>query len=115
MRYNGNTKVMVPYMNTDGEREWGMMSFTGDVDRRRIYREVRKMVERTFNRKVTKAWLRNKVLIAAPGAVAEPTKQQLNALVEAFIERMQDAPEGQPDTSRQEGTAEETGGPLCSL
>lgn len=116
MRYNGNTKVLVPYMNTEGTREWMLMNLNGDVDKRRIYRMVRKIVKETFGRSVTKTWLRTSVLIAAPGTVHVPTPEQTNAMVEAFIQRMQqDETEGQSDTTGQEGIAKEAGGSLCSL
>lgn len=57
------TMVMIPYLSTneDGteDKNWARMRFYGDVDRRRVKREVRKWIKRTLGRNVHPIELRN--------------------------------------------------------
>lgn len=56
MRYTNGAFVSIPFVNTkeDGttERCWAHMDFSGDVDRRRIKRQIKKWVRTNLGRKL---------------------------------------------------------------
>lgn len=57
MRYRNGIQCMMPYvhMNEDGttDRCWAKFSFRGDVDRRRVKRELTRWVKRELGRKLS--------------------------------------------------------------
>lgn len=57
MRYYGVTKVIIPWFDTEGMRQWSILTYNGGVDRRRILREMRKFAKRNFKKVVPKNWL----------------------------------------------------------
>ena len=114
MRYEETTIVLVPWFDTDGNKNWFNFKFKGSVDRRRIYREVIRHVKRALNRQVSKRFLRENVRII-PQDVPQTEKETLDA-IEAFIQRMEyNEDEDQPDCSGAGSTLEETGRTMCAL
>jgi hypothetical protein len=56
MRYEKGVMLMVPFVNTNEDettdRMWAKFSFKGNVDRRRVKRELRKWVQRNLQRRL---------------------------------------------------------------
>lgn len=76
MRYKYGVQCMMPYvhMNEDGstDRSWAKFTFRGDVDRRRVKRELTKWVKRELGRKLS-AFERD-MIIKRSNALPEPEK-----------------------------------------
>lgn len=57
MRYTTGCQIMVPYIDMDENGEsspaYARMTFKGDVDRRRVKRELRKWVKRQVGRSIS--------------------------------------------------------------
>lgn len=113
MRYVGTTKVAIPYTGYNGGQEVAVLRFVGDVDRRRIYREIRKFVKHNFGIQVTKEWIQK-----VPVIIPEPqlTAEEIQQVTEDFIRRIEyneDQDEGHSES--QGSTPEGSEQPLCSV
>lgn len=109
-KLTGNTKILLPYYDTDGMRQYQMINITGTMYASKMYAGIRKFVLDNWNLKVDKDWLHNVPIIAnsndpeVVAAMAEPDK-----MIEAFIEAIEekdDPTENSTDTGSQtEATA----------
>lgn len=86
------TKVVIPHLDTDGNKSATILSFHGAVDRRRLKREVRKFVRSAFGRSVTVEWIAK-----VPQYYQDVGRVVTNEEVEDWIQRIQD------DSSENEG------------
>ena len=112
-----NAKVLVPWFDSTGKKQWFTMNFGGYVPRRAMRRCMRKLIQATFNITPSKTWLNSLI-----SASLEPTLKVLNAQytrkratdeeVEAWIGRIQcddDTPDTEGDASIQNQPAGEAG------
>lgn len=99
MKYKGRTKILIPYM--DGNvRNWLCMELIGDVDHRRVRREVRKFAYEAFRKRVPKAWIMHVPIIVPQGGGDWADRLSLEEFTEKFIQRIQyDETENESDTS----------------
>lgn len=113
MRYNGNTKVLVPWFDPGtGDKNWMVFSFRGDMDSRRLFREVRKHIHNNLGRKVSKKWIQRNCLIESETLHDD----KVDAIVEGFINRIEyNEDEILADTDSQEETTGEAEEPLCAV
>ena len=103
--------IMIPWFDTEGMKQRAFLCFKGDVDRRRVYREVRRWAKLNFNKTMPSAEIKQIVAINArtftnvinPAQRAANRAVGLDALVDEWIKRIQDdtEDEGQPDTGCQ--------------
>lgn len=101
MKLQGKTKAIIPYhdqVNGELRKNYTVLTFNGTVDIRRVRREVRKFVLRNFNMKVSAAWLRYGFTIQNDTGVDRPFVPK-EAVIEAWIQRMQDETEDESDSS----------------
>jgi hypothetical protein len=115
MKLLGETKVMLPWFDTDGNKNWSVLTFKGDVDHRRVRREIRKFVLHNFKRRVSNRWIDEMAVINPQDAEVQP-RIVTDEEVEAFIQRMryeENEDGAHPDSS---GTpAQEAEVPLCTM
>src|ERR1043165_7344338 len=92
--YHGVTKVIIPWFDTEGYKQYSILTFSGDrVHRKRIWREIRKFCLRNFKRKVTKRFIRGLPIVNT----YDPQRIQINAeleerqqrAIDEMIQRMQ--------------------------
>lgn len=100
------TRVLVPWFDTDGNKNWMNFLFVGDVDKRRAYREIYKTVKKTLQRSVSKEWIRVHCLFQAPEDEAKQIKEALDNFIEHWIDRL----ECKDATSEDGATSGDTGG-----
>lgn len=112
MRLKGSTIVLVPWFSTDGQKNWFNCKFTGDLDRRRLFREIAKHIKRALQRTVSKKWMRSSILIVNNPLVRDASQAE----IDAFINRMElheDEIEGHPESAG--SPAQEAEGNLPSV
>jgi len=105
MKLHGVTKVQIPWTDAEGMRQWSVLTFRGTVDRRRVWREARKFIERNFKKSVRAAYLRSLPLINTYDDRVEIKDDVYKEFVEAFIQRMQDETEDGTDSESQAVTS----------
>lgn len=111
----GTTKVFIPWKDTDGMKQWSVLTFKGDANAERLFREVRKFIKHNFRNRVTNEWIMSRCRIwnSEENPAAKPvTKRPTNKQVEEFIQRIQDADEDGADTVSENGNAQEAKEPL---
>lgn len=85
MKLLGNTVVLAPWFDTDGNKNWFNFKFSGAVDRRRVFREIRKHIKNALSVSVSKKWIMENCLILNNPDVRQPSQSE----IEAFIQRME--------------------------
>lgn len=63
MRYNG-CHIMIPYFDADGMKQWVKIHVASVIDRRKVWRGVRKYVKDNFKKKVSNDWVKAHCIIA---------------------------------------------------
>ena len=97
-----NPLILLPWFDTDGNKQWSTLKFIGWVERRKLRRCIRKFINNTFNKTVSKTYL-DEIITAslASGSTAQYTrKRATDAEVEAWLERIQcddDTPDSEGD------------------
>jgi len=112
MRYSGHTKVLIPWYDTEGMKNWMLLSFIGDVDRRRVLAEIRKTVKKQLGRSISKKWIKENVMIVPNSADTVQTDEmsaaELRAKTEAFIQRMESDADNEGTNPEDQSSLDET-------
>lgn len=121
MRIAAGTKVMLPYYDSEGYKQWLLITLQSDVDRRRLYRVLRKLAFNTFNKVVDNTWIKYSSLMVMPsghhvGLTDLTRSQNINKMVEEFIQRIQyNEIEDSTDTSSNSDNTQDAEQPLCTM
>lgn len=112
MKYHGKTNVFIPAFDEIGQKHWLNLTFTGTVDRRRIYRTVRRFLQVNYNVSASKQWIKAFCRISNQYDEAiKPdytSEAEFNQFLEEFIQRVE-YDETKDDThSEGEGSNSET-------
>lgn len=113
MRHKHGVKVAIPFWTTDNMKSMAFLTFDGDVDRRRVLREVRKYVKLTFGITPSKEWLQ-KVPQYSPRVLVQG--ELLNVVINEWIERIEcHEDEDESDTDCEGGATQTTEAPLQAV
>lgn len=98
-KYLEHTKAMVPYFETDGSKQWAMMTFTGRIHNNKVIHEVRRFIEHNFKVKVSKEWVKVHVPIISTNIEDIKAREgNMGAAVEEFIKRIEQRDENEDGT-----------------
>lgn len=109
-KLTGTTKILIPYFDTEGMRQWTMITLTGSIYASKMYAGIREFVKKNFGIEVDKDWLIHIPLITNSNdpelAVSEDESKQL---IEELIQRLElkDEDESDTDTAIESSPAEE--------
>ena len=116
MKLPDSYTVLVPWFDTEGNKHWMKLNFKGGVDHRRVRREIRKLIKKTFGRSVTNEWIAKSCLHERASIDAHLPTVNIDDFIEGFIQRMRHEENEDGAHSDSEGTpAREAEVPLCSL
>lgn len=112
MRYTDGVKVEVLFIQQGEEKlTCHTLTFRGNVDRKRVYRMVRRYIRNTIGREPKEWWVRKlcRYFPIVPTYASEDT-------IEAWIKRIEcNEDEGQPDSSSEAGTPSSTEIPMQAV
>lgn len=114
-KLKGQTKVMIPWEDTEGKRQYSMLTFDGDLYVSKMHSIIREFVKDNFKVDVDKDWLDNVPLVVNQyDDPVEVSESEADRIVEEFIQRMEtdDEDEDYPDTDSTGGNAQEAEEPL---
>jgi hypothetical protein len=96
MRYYGITKVIIPWTDNQGMRQWSVLTFSdrdgGGVDRRCIYKNIRKWAFLNFKKRVPKVWIRAQQIVNTYDPKKTLTPEQateFDKALEAFYQKLE--------------------------
>lgn len=108
-KLTGITKILIPWNNYEGERNWSMITINGPIYASKMYAGIKKWVYDNFGVTVDSDWVRHVPLITnSNDPEVQVTEEEANAIVESFIDWMEDkddAIENQGNSDSQIGTA----------
>lgn len=83
--------VLVPWFDTDGNKQWSNVKFTGWVDRRVLRRCLRKFIKTNFNTSVSKSYLDALISESVQLITDKPVDRRIvsDREVEEWIQRIQ--------------------------
>lgn len=58
-----NPQVLIPLHTPDGNKHWHRITVNAVIDRRALYRGIRKYISATFNTRVGKEWIKARCII----------------------------------------------------
>lgn len=117
-KLQGQTKVMIPWEDDQGNRQWQVMSFTGDIYASKMYSEIRKYVKDAFGVDVDRDWLEHVPRIAnLHDTEIKMLTGRVDEMVEEWIKRLEynDADENNADSGSEDCSTETPAGPLCTV
>ncbi len=99
-------KVMLPWYDTEGNKQWSILTFWGEIAYDTIYKHVKDFILHNFKRNVSTKWVKTFCPIIKEDEETEEDKARIQKAVEAFIERMElkDENEDGTHTSSEEGS-----------
>lgn len=98
-KLHGTTRVIVPWVNQEGQREYTQFIIEGTIYASKVYAGIRQWVKDAFNIGVDKDWLINVPLIynSNDPEFQKPTEEQLKQRIEDFIAFMESEVENQDE------------------
>lgn len=118
-KLTGETKVMIPYFDTEGKRHFNMIVIRGPIYASKMYSGIRKFVYDNYGVTVDRDWLHNVPLIVnSNDPEVQVTEAEKNRIVEAFIDHMElkdDETEDDTDSTNENLLAPEAGESLCTV
>ena len=117
-KLKGTTKILIPWFDTDGNRQYSMLTLTGTIYASKMYAGIRQFVKHNFGVDVDKDWLYHVPLISNQyDPEVAVTDEERDQLIEEFIQRMElkDEIEDEPTAGDQSQDACEASEPLRSL
>ena len=87
-KLNGTTKVIIPYFDTDGYRQYSLITLNGTLYASKVYAGIRQFVRDNFGTEVDTDWLHNVPLIANEhDPEAKVSDTEWNHIMESLIDR----------------------------
>lgn len=77
MKYNA-CHILIPYFDSDGMKQWVKIYVASVIDRRKVYRGVRKYVKDNFKKKVSNDWVKAHCIIEGDTYI-NPLRQSTEA------------------------------------
>lgn len=118
-KLHGQTKIMIPYIDDAGQRQFHMITLNGSVYASKMYAGIKQFVLATHGEKVNKDWLENVPLIVnSNDPQVQISDEERQTIVDAFIDRMElkdDEIEDSTDSGSESEAVVETGEPLCTV
>lgn len=117
-KLSGTTKILIPWFDTDGNRQYSMLTLTGTIYASKMYAGIRQFVKHNFGVDVDKDWLYHVPLISNQyDPEVAVTDEERDQLIEEFIQRMElkDEIEDEPTAGDQSQDACEASEPLRSV
>lgn len=118
-KLKGQTKVLVPYYDTEGQRHFQMITINGDIYASKLYAGIKKFVLDNYGVKVDKDWLHNVPLIVnSNDPEVQIPDEEKQKIVDSFLERMElkdDEDQDSADSGSQSETPPQAGEPLCTV
>lgn len=118
-KLHGQTKIMIPYIDEEGQRQFHMITLNGTVYASKMYAGIKQFVLATHGEKVDKDWLENVPLIVnSHDPQVQISEEERQSIIDAFIDRMElkdDPIEDSADSGSESEAAVETGEPLCTV
>lgn len=119
-KLTGQTKIMIPYIDSEGMRQFQMITLNGKVYASKMYAGIKKFVLDNYGVKVDKDWLTHVPLIVnSNDPEVQITEEEKQRIVDSFIERMElkddDEIEDGADSGSESEAAVEAGEPLCTV
>ena len=116
-KLKGVTKIILPYLEPDGTRQYSMLTITGTYYASKIYSIIRQFVKHNWDTDVAMDWLHNVPMIVNQhdeGMEVTPLERDEN--IERWIRSLEDDEieddTGSTSTTEDDSKAEQ---PLCSL
>ena len=84
--------ISIPYHDDSGQRQRVNMEIVGTIDRRRMMRGIRQFIQKMFNKRVGKQWIRMHCTIIKDFQglslnVDKPSQQKLDDICMQFMEQ----------------------------
>lgn len=110
-RLTGTTRVLIPWLDTDGIRQYTTLNITGKIYASKLYAGIREFVRENFGVEVDKDWLEHVPLIVnSNDPMFKVTEEERNKMIEEFINFMELKDEGSDQDERHTENKEETTG-----
>ena len=98
--------IIIPWFDSEGMKQRTHLCFNGEVDHRRVVRELRRWAKMKFNANMSSEWAKAvlKANVTAFRTVIKPAmaiadrKVGLNQRIEDWIQRIQDDPEDENES-----------------
>lgn len=117
MKLYGETKVMVPWFDSDGMKQWQMLTFRADeghgIDKRWLLRQIEAHIKKAFGKKMSHTWIKKNCPVinseeALPGVSHDSAYEKyMDDFVARWVDRMQQEGEDAEDEDERD-TAGET-------
>lgn len=119
-KLKGITKIVIPYLDTEGERQYSLLTIEGTSYASKIYSGIKDFVKKNFELDVDKDWLHNVPLIVnqydPEFAISDEERAER---IEKFIQSMElkddDEAESFPDTRGTPEDASTATEQVCTL
>lgn len=116
----GKTKVLIPYYDTEGARQYTMITIEGDIYASKLYAGIKEFARANFGVEVNKDWLHHVPLIVNEhDPEVKISEEEKNQLIEEFIQRMElkddDETESGSVTGSETEDVAQAGQPLCAM
>lgn len=123
MKLYGQTIVLIPYFDHEGMKQWYRLTFTGEMNRQFMYRQLIKFIKTEFNKSVSKAWIKQCCPIINEYEDGKKNKRKqltsdgaFTKLVDDWVGEMKsNEDEDRADYLLQTGNPEGTTGPVRSV
>lgn len=118
-KLKGTTKILIPWFDSDGQRQYSMITLTGTIYASKMYSGIKEFVKHNFGVDVDKDWLYHVPLISnSEDPEVKVTEEEREQLIEEFIQRMElkdDEIEDEPTGDSQSEDAAQASEPLCTM
>lgn len=98
--FKGTTKVFVPWKDTEGMKQWTVLTFTGDAESEKLLAEVRKFIRHNFKKRKSNKWILNmcRMWNSEEEPAPKMTVKEQDKAIEDFIQRIQSNDEDEVGT-----------------
>lgn len=118
-KLKGTTKILIPWFDSEGQRQYSMITLTGTIYASKMYAGIKDFVKQNFNVEVDKDWLAHVPLISnSEDPEIKVTDEERDQLIEEFIQRMElkdDEIENEPTGGSESEDADKASEPLRTL